>query len=235
MKRDEFNRLLGPLESIINSESSKREVSTSEKNLLSMAYSMTRRVKNSFSPKSQSISSPKTSEYAHANFQLSSLNPIKFLNKGTFSNVYLAQNVAGRYFSLKVMHKKKIYDLNLMSAVFREREIIANLSHPFIVPFYATMSDDNSIYIVEKYLEGPDFYDHLIGMKNYLTMTDNDRKFYTANILSVITYLFEEDITYRDIKPENFVLDSQGYLTMVDFGCAKKLPSGLMTNTMCGK
>jgi len=235
MKRDEFNNLIGPLESIINSESKKREVSTSEKNLLSMAYSMTRRVvKNNFNAKSAPVASPKASEYAHSNFQLSSLNPIKFIKKGTFSMVYLAQNVTGRYFALKVMHKKKIYDLNLMTTVFREREILRCLDHPFIVPFYSTISDANSLYIVEKYIEGPDFYDYLIEKKNYLTLSSNSRKFYAANILSIITYLFEEDIVYRDLKPENFVMDGQGYLTLVDFGCAKRLPPGCMTNTMCG-
>ena len=236
MKREEFNNLLGPLESIINNESKKqRDISSTEKNLLSMAFSMTRRVvNNNFNAKAPTASSPKPSEYTHNSFQLSSLNPIKLLKKGTFSTVYLAQNVTGRYFALKVMQKKAIYDLNLMTAIYREREILRCVDHPFIVQFYATISDVNSLYLVEKYIEGTDFYDYLIEKKNYLTLSSNSRKFYTANILSIITYLFEEDIVYRDLKPENLVIDSQGYLILVDFGCAKKLPQGVLTNTMCG-
>ena len=57
--------------------------------------------------------------------------------------------------------------------------------------------------------------------------------FYSAVVLSVLTYLHDQDIIFRDVKPENFVLHSSGYLKLIDFGCAKKLTAGV-TNTMCG-
>jgi serine/threonine protein kinase len=59
-------------------------------------------------------------------------------------------------------------------------------------------------------------------------------KFYAANVLSVLSYMNESGILYRDLKPENLVLDAMGYLKLVDFGLAKKIMPSERTYTMCG-
>ena len=58
--------------------------------------------------------------------------------------------------------------------------------------------------------------------------------FYAANILSALTYLHNKGIAYRNLKPENIVLDAKGYLKLTDFMCAKQLIGLDSATTLCG-
>lgn len=64
-------------------------------------------------------------------------------------------------------------------------------------------------------------------------LNDQDARFYAGSVLLVFEYMHSLDIIYRDLKPENMLLDSKGYLKMTDFGFAKKLEGG-RTWTLCG-
>ncbi len=69
------------------------------------------------------------------------------------------------------------------------------------------------------------------------TKTGNDRswiKFYTAEIIVALEHLHKSGIVYRDLKPENCVIDKDGHLKIVDFGFAKKLKPGMRAHTNCG-
>jgi len=61
---------------------------------------------------------------------------------------------------------------------------------------------------------------------------DSPARFYTASVVSMFSYMHAHKVIYRDLKPENLILDGQGYLKLVDFGFAKILQD--RTWTLCG-
>jgi cGMP-dependent protein kinase len=68
----------------------------------------------------------------------------------------------------------------------------------------------------------------------YIGVPDIQSKFYASGIILALGYLHKKDIAYRDLKPENCVIDKDGYPKLIDFGFAKRLPGGVKTYTLCG-
>jgi tRNA A-37 threonylcarbamoyl transferase component Bud32 len=240
LKRSEFVSLLGNLDSIIKSaEEAKKAAENTENssnNLFSFARNMTRRLatKNSSSNKTFS-----DSKYADSMFGFDNMHRIKQLGTGTFSTVYLSQHTSGKTYALKVMHKEILISQHQEVCVFREREIMHKLDHPFIAALYATIQDEDSLYLVQQYISGGDFWSFIYSSK-YAPSRNGSLKvehtvFYSSIIISILTYLHDNDIIYRDLKPENIMIESSGYLKLIDFGCAKKMKNTeQLTNTMCG-
>ncbi len=68
----------------------------------------------------------------------------------------------------------------------------------------------------------------LFGLK------ENDARFYTACTLAGFAHIHKQGYVYRDLKPENLLIDREGYVRICDFGFAKKLKRGQKTQTLCG-
>lgn len=105
--------------------------------------------------------------------------------------------------------------------------------HPFIVKLQQTLKDEAFVYFLMQYIEGVDFFDMLreIGLCNSQVSS-----FYLASLILCIQELHQHNIVYRDLKPENAVIDTKGYLYMIDLGTAKKLTQekGNRTFTIIG-
>jgi serine/threonine protein kinase len=65
-------------------------------------------------------------------------------------------------------------------------------------------------------------------------MEEELAKFYIASIVLALEYLHDSSIVYRDLKPENVFIDSNGYIKLGDFGFAKVLNESNRTFTFCG-
>ena len=81
------------------------------------------------------------------------------------------------------------------------------------------------IYIITELIVCGDFFDYL----TIHTLSEMDAMFYTVNIILILEYLYNQDIVYRDLKPENMVFMENGYIKLIDFGFAKCLKSGEKT------
>ena len=130
---------------------------------------------------------------------------------------------------MKCMRKAHIESLNAVENVLSERAILAETDCPFVVKLHATFKTQKFIFMVMDANMGGEL----------LTMINNERqlsqkkvKFYTACIVLAIQHLHHNKIMYRDLKPENCMIDNQGYIQLVDFGFAKKCSN--KTYTMCG-
>jgi serine/threonine protein kinase len=153
---------------------------------------------------------------------------------GTFGRVLLVRHRNGipnsqNYFALKCLPKSEIVRLRQVDHVKNERFIMSRVRHPFVADLYATFQDSLNIYMLLSYVPGGELFTHLRRAQRF---TPDVTRFYLATIVLALKYLHSFNIIYRDLKPENLLLDSRGYLRLVDFGFAKIVDD--RTWTLCG-
>lgn len=107
------------------------------------------------------------------------------------------------------------------------------LSHPFIVKLNYAFQTPDKLYFVTDFLNGGELFFHLC---NEIRFSEERARFYAAEILLALNHLHENGIIYRDLKPENVLLDSEGHIRITDFGLSKLGIAGknTQTNTFCG-
>uniref|UniRef100_A0A7S2IYS4 Protein kinase domain-containing protein n=1 Tax=Haptolina brevifila TaxID=156173 RepID=A0A7S2IYS4_9EUKA len=137
-------------------------------------------------------------------------------------------------FALKVMKKTEVVRLKQVEHVKAEADILARVSHPFIVNLYHRFQDERNLYLIEEFVQNGSLGTHV--RKNRQLPNDTAR-FYAAQVVMAIQFLHSEHIIYRDLNPENVMLDRGHYVKLIDFGLAKGLnlddPTA-RTWTLCG-
>jgi len=127
------------------------------------------------------------------------------------------------------LKKSEVLRMKQVDHILAEATILSSIRHPFIVNLLKTFQDEKRLYIILEYVVGGEVFSHLRKAGKF----PNDvAKFYAAEILLALEYLHSLDILYRDLKPENLLLDVGGHVRITDFGFAKKVPE--RTFTLCG-
>ena len=96
---------------------------------------------------------------------------------------------------------------------------------------YATFQDETYLYMVLEYSIGGEFFTHL---RKACRFPNDTARFYAAGVVLTFEYLHNRNVIYRDLKPENLLLDNQGHLKICDFGFSKHVEPGSNTWTLCG-
>jgi CRP-like cAMP-binding protein len=151
------------------------------------------------------------------------------LGCGAFGRVKLCAH-AGNYYALKCQAKSAIVESGLEEHVLNEMRVMRKVEHPLIAKLYVALQDDKYIYFVLELLQGGELFTYL---RNKGKLPEQSSRFYAASVIFAFATLHAKRIAYRDLKPENLVMDSKGYTKLVDFGLAKQLLSG-KTWTLCG-
>ena len=141
------------------------------------------------------------------------------IGRGGFGKVWkvrLKKN--NELFALKEMSKAKVIDRRSEISIMSERNLLSKLHHSFIVNMYFAFQDFYNLYLVMDLLTGGDLRFHIAHKKVF---TEDQTKFFIANMLLALDYIHSQNIIHRDIKPENLVLEKNGYLRITDFGVAK--------------
>ena len=115
------------------------------------------------------------------------------------------------------------------SHVLNEKRILASMDPPFVLRLMATYQDEGELYMLLELALGGELFSLLAKRA---PLSDKDARFYASQVVSIFNYMHGLKVIYRDLKPENLLLDEFGYLKMVDFGFAKILHD--RTWTLCG-
>ena len=158
----------------------------------------------------------------HRKMTAADFESLRCLGKGAYGTVILVkQKSTGRLYAQKqfkkaslVVHKK------LVEQTKTERQILESVNrHPFIVNLYYAFQDQEKLYLILEYGQGGELFTHLNTEKMFPEPT---AAFYLAEMFLAITHLHNDmGVVYRDLKPENCLLDAEGHLLLTDFGLSK--------------
>ncbi|EGO52614.1 serine/threonine-protein kinase psk1 [Neurospora tetrasperma FGSC 2508] len=160
---------------------------------------------------------------------------LRCLGKGTYGTVLLVkQRTTGRLFAQKqfkkaslVVHKK------LVEQTKTELQILESVNrHPFVVKLFYAFQDQEKLYLILEYGQGGELFTHLNTEKMF---SESTAAFYMAEMVLALSHLHTTlGVVYRDLKPENCLLDSEGHLLLTDFGLSKVAIESEECNSMLG-
>ncbi|KAM6138216.1 hormonally up-regulated neu tumor-associated kinase homolog A-like [Phoenicopterus ruber ruber] len=161
----------------------------------------------------------------------------KMINKGSFAKVMEGLHIpTGEKVAIKVIDKRKAkQDSYVLKNMKREPRIHQMIKHPNVVRLYETLETDNSYYMVMELCLGGDLLDRICDKKR---LAEREVRRYTRQILSAVEHLHCQGIVHRDLKIENFLLDENNNIKIVDFGLSNTAKfEGLsqeLLHTQCG-
>ncbi|RXN35697.1 cAMP-dependent kinase catalytic subunit alpha [Labeo rohita] len=135
---------------------------------------------------------------------LEDFDRLKTLGTGSFGRVMLVRHrETGQHYAMKILNKQKVVKLKQIEHTLNEKRILQAVSFPFLVRLEYSFKDNTNLYMVMQYVQGGEMFSHLRRIGRF-----------------------------RDLKPENLLIDQQGYIQVTDFGFAKRVKG--RTWTLCG-
>ncbi len=175
-----------------------------------------------------------TAVQAKRTINLDSFHIIKVIGKGSFGKVFLVREKAtGKLHALKVLKKEYIIRKNQVEHTKTERSVLEYIRHPYIVGLTMAFQTTDKLFFVLDYCAGGELFFHLGKVGRF---PEDRAKFYAAQIILALEHVHSLDVIYRDLKPENVLLDHLGNVKLTDFGLSKEGVSDHSTgaNSFCG-
>lgn len=154
---------------------------------------------------------------------------IKLIGKGYYSKVYLCLHYNKKY-ALKVMKKELVLKNKALEMIKNEKNILdkikisnnnKNNNNNFLINLHSSFQKEKKIYLVFDYYQ----LDLFSILSHFKKLNETLTKFFLSQVYLAISSLHYMGILYRDLKPENVVIDCEnnvGYIKMIDFGLSKQ-------------
>merc|ERR1712228_241151 len=150
---------------------------------------------------------------------LKNFSLIKVIGKGAFGEVRIVRSKEDKIaYAMKTMRKKDMVAKNQVTHVQAERDLMAAADNPWLVKLHFSFQDDTYLYLVMEFCGGGDLM--TILMREDI-LTENQTKFYIAELAAAINAVHELDFVHRDLKPDNILIANTGHIKLSDFGLAK--------------
>ncbi|KAM9477506.1 LOW QUALITY PROTEIN: ribosomal protein S6 kinase alpha-2 [Clarias gariepinus] len=137
---------------------------------------------------------------------------LKVLGQGSYGKVFLVRKIkgsdTGQLYAMKVLKKATLKVRDRVRSKM-ERDILAEVNHPFIVKLHYAFQTEGKLYLILDFLRGGDLFTRL---SKEVMFTEEDVKFYLAEMALALDHLHSLGIIYRDLKPENILLDEEGHI-----------------------
>ncbi|XP_057326745.1 ribosomal protein S6 kinase 2 beta-like isoform X2 [Microplitis mediator] len=159
---------------------------------------------------------------------------LKVLGQGSFGKVFLVRKVVGKdkgtLYAMKVLRKATLKVRDRVRTK-TERNILVDVEHPFIVRLHYAFQTEGKLYLILDFLRGGDLFSRL---SKEVMFTEEDVKFYLAELALALDHIHKLGIIYRDLKPENILLDADGHMSLTDFGLSKQPLDDSKAYSFCG-
>mmetsp|Transcript_20268 Transcript_20268/g.40158 ORF Transcript_20268/g.40158 Transcript_20268/m.40158 type:complete len:786 (+) Transcript_20268:29-2386(+) len=153
------------------------------------------------------------------------------LGRGAYGFVTLVEDkTTKKLYALKAVGKQRIVDTRQKRHIFNEKNYMAKMNHPFVIKLHQTFQDSDQLYFLIEASIGGELFRILRRVR---TFPEKTSRFYAACVILAFEYLHSLNLIYRDLKPENLLIDTEGYLKVTDFGFVKEVGSK-KTFTVCG-
>ena len=155
------------------------------------------------------------------NVELGDLYHLAFLGRGRFGTVNLVHNRISLY-AIKTVPRSYIEgNSQLAKYILSEKNVLLSLDFPLIVKLVKTLKTENLCFFLMEYISGKSLEEYINSKTIHKNL--NEAKFFGACMSLILDYLKKKNIAHRDIKPANLIIDSTGYIKILDFGTAKKI------------
>eukprot|EP00980_Cylindrotheca_fusiformis_P008851 scaffold1888_cov120-Cylindrotheca_fusiformis.AAC.21 len=142
---------------------------------------------------------------------------LRVLGKGSFGKKRKGKE-RGALFAMKILRKSHLVKRRQIERTRTEREVLSVVNHPFIMKLHYAFQSPEKLYLVLDYCPGGELFFHLSRFRRF---PERVARFYAAELLLALGHLHKRGIIYRDLKPENVLLDADGHIKLGDFGLAK--------------
>jgi serine/threonine protein kinase/CRP-like cAMP-binding protein len=157
----------------------------------------------------------------------------KQIGRGMLGQVFLVQHKRSKeHFAMKTMSKCLVAETHQQACVNLELRFLKSINHPFILQTRAYFQDNYCLFLILDLLPGGELF--RLGEKRFPSLPLDQVRFYIASIVDALGHMHDNNIIYRDLKPENVLVDQAGWVKLVDFGFAKILKPGQRTYTFLG-
>jgi serine/threonine protein kinase len=162
---------------------------------------------------------------------MSHFERLKLLGEGTFGRVFLVKHKqTEEVYAMKILKKKFLIIHSQVEHTKTERQILGTIDFPFLSKLRYAFQTPKKLYLVMDYYSGGELYYHLSRKRKF---PEEEARFIVYEVALAMHHLHENGLIYRDMKPENILMEETGHVRVTDFGLSK-VKSDDAANSFCG-